>query len=143
MKMKQILFICGRNAGRSQMAQAYFNHRNNNPEVTALSAGDNPAEEIDKNALKALLTDGIDISNNPDYYPKLIDIDAAKKADTVYTMGCNVSCPNIGRKFDGDFNLDDPHGNSYENVLDIYGKLKEKLEPIIKKYNLKRGVSHA
>lgn len=125
------------------MAQAYFNHKNKNPEVTALSAGDNPADEIDKNAVKALLTDGIDISGNLDYRPKLIDIDIAKNADGVYTMGCNVACPNIGRKFDGDFDLDDPHGDSYENVLEIYEKLKEKLQPIIEKYSSKRGVSHA
>ena len=141
--MKHILFICGRNAGRSQMAQACFNHRNSNPEVTALSAGDSPADEIDKNTLKVLLTDGIDIAGNPDYYPKLIDIDVAKKADAVYTMGCNVACPNIGREFDDDFNLDDPHGNEFAEVMKVYKELKVKLQPIIEKYNSKRGVSHA
>jgi len=90
------------------MAQAYFNHKNSNPDVTALSAGDNPADEIDKNAVKALLTDGIDISDNNDYFPKLLNIEVAKNADAVYTMGCNVSCPNIGREFDDDFDLGDP-----------------------------------
>lgn len=137
------MFICGRNAGRSQMAQAYFNHKNSNPEVTALSAGDSPADEIDNNAVKALLTDGIDISDNRDYRPKLIDIEVAKTADAVYTMGCNVACPNIGREFDDDFDLGDPHGKTLNDVMKIYEELKGKLQPIIQKYNSKRGLSHA
>ena len=141
--MKHILFICGRNAGRSQMAQAYFNHQNQNPEVTALSAGDSPADEIDQNAVKALLTDGIEISDNLDYRPKMIDIDVAKTADAVYTMGCNVACPNIGREFDDDFDLGDPHGKTFNDVIKIYEELKKKLQPIIQKYNSKRGLTHA
>lgn len=141
--MKHIIFICGRNSGRSQMAQAWFNHKNENPEVTALSAGDSPADEIDENAVKALLTDGIDIRENPEYHPKQIDKNIVMNADAVYTMGCNVSCPNIGREFAGDFELDDPHGKSFEDVLKIYEELKEKLEPIIENYNSKRGVGNA
>ena len=31
--MKTILFVCGHNAGRSQMAEAYFNHINTNPKL--------------------------------------------------------------------------------------------------------------
>ena len=133
--MKHIIFICGRNAGRSQMAQAYFNYQNKNGSVKALSAGDRPAGEIDENAVKVLLTDGIDIKANPDYLPKMIDNGIVMEADAIYTMGCNVSCPNIGREFTFDFELDDPHGKSYEEVLEIYKILKEKMEPIINKYN--------
>lgn len=133
--MKHIIFICGRNAGRSQMAQAYFNNKNKNRSVKALSAGDNPAGKIDENAVKALLADGIDIKDNPDYLPKMIDDNIVMEADAIYTMGCNVSCPTEGREITFDFELDDPHGKGYEETLEIYKILKEKMEPIINKYN--------
>lgn len=133
--MKHIIFICGRNAGRSQMAQAWFNNKNKNRSVKALSAGDSPAGEIDENAVKVLLTDGIDIKDNPDYLPKMIDNNIVKEADAIYTMGCNVSCPAVDRGITFDFELDDPHGKGYEEVLEIYKILKEKMEPIINKYN--------
>jgi protein-tyrosine-phosphatase len=43
--VKYVLFVCTQNAGRSQMAQAFF-ERHARPDLRAESAGDSPAREI-------------------------------------------------------------------------------------------------
>ena len=43
--MKVVLFVCNHNAGRSQMAEAFF-QRDAPPDVRAESAGSNPARAI-------------------------------------------------------------------------------------------------
>ena len=43
--MKQVLFVCTHNAGRSQMAQAFF-ERHAPDDLRAESAGQEPAREV-------------------------------------------------------------------------------------------------
>jgi protein-tyrosine-phosphatase len=43
--MKHVLFVCNHNAGRSQMAQAFF-ERNAPAAVRAESAGSSPASDV-------------------------------------------------------------------------------------------------
>ncbi len=133
--MHYILFFCGHNSGRSQMAEAYFNHHNKNPKLKAISAGTHPGNTINKNVQIILLENGIDISDRKKYYPKLLTLDSIKKAEEVYTMGCNVDCKIINKPIKGDFNLSDPHDKSVQEVRHIYQELKEKMNPVLKYWN--------
>jgi arsenate reductase len=58
-----VLFICIHNAGRSQMAQAFFNKLSKG-RYKALSAGSRPSEEVNPVVVAAMREVGIDISEN-------------------------------------------------------------------------------
>jgi arsenate reductase (thioredoxin) len=121
--MKTILFLCGHNAGRSQMAEAYFNSLGKE-DFNAVSAGTNPSKEINKVVKKILEEDGVDTSL---LYPKKFDKRMADGVDIVVTMGCNVDCGvfEFHVEVDEDFGLDDPHGQSEEDVRKIYEEIKK------------------
>ena len=59
--MRYVLFVCTHNAGRSQIAQAFF-ERHAPPDLRAESAGQAPAEAIWPNVIEAMQEVGIDIS---------------------------------------------------------------------------------
>jgi protein-tyrosine-phosphatase len=59
--MKNVLFVCTHNAGRSQMAQAFFD-RHAPPDVRAESAGAQPARAVWPVVVRAMEEIGIDLS---------------------------------------------------------------------------------
>lgn len=60
--MKTILFVCVENAGRSQMAEGFFN-KYALPGYHAVSAGTKPAGRINPFVVQAMNDIGIDINN--------------------------------------------------------------------------------
>ena len=126
---KTVLFLCGHNAGRSLMAEAWFNARNRNPGVVALSAGTDPAGEVNPQVRALLEAEGISTAR---LRPKALDASLLGRADEVYTMGCNVSTTDVPcDKLRGDLGLDDPHGQDEDAVRRIFEQLKQKLAPLI------------
>jgi arsenate reductase len=69
--MKTVLFVCIHNAGRSQMAEAYFN-RAAKGKARALSAGTRPGNAVHPEVIEAMKEVGIDISGNK---PKVLTMD--------------------------------------------------------------------
>ena len=66
---------------------------------------------------------GIDMEK--DQYSKLIsDI---PPVDIAISMGCNVSCPYIGKDFDDNWGLDDPSGKSDEEFIKIIKTIERKI----------------
>ena len=59
---KAILYVCVENAGRSQMAEAFFN-KYAPKGYKAISAGTKPVSQIHPLAVKVMREVGIDISN--------------------------------------------------------------------------------
>ena len=59
--MKYVLFICTHNAGRSQMAQAFF-ERHAPQDVRAESAGSEPADEVWPSVVEVMREAGIDLA---------------------------------------------------------------------------------
>jgi arsenate reductase (thioredoxin) len=57
--MRYVLFVCNQNAGRSQMAQAFF-ERHAPPDLRAESAGQEPAHAIWPEVVEAMAEVGID-----------------------------------------------------------------------------------
>ena len=85
-----ILFVCIKNSARSQMAEAFFNHFNDDPRFRAMSAGTEPAEDIDPLARKVMEEIGISLEGQK---PKLYTEEMADRAYLVITMGCLDRCP--------------------------------------------------
>ena len=82
--MATVLFVCLRNAGRSQMSQALF-ERAAGGTHRALSAGTRPAEHIHPEVVQVMRELDIDLAGR---IPKLLSSELAQQADVVVTMGC-------------------------------------------------------
>jgi protein-tyrosine-phosphatase len=125
----KILFVCVHNSGRSQMAEAFFNSMARNGEI-AISAGTQPAEQINPAVVKVMHEVNLDISNQK---PKLLTLEMLEDADRVITMGCNVEevCP-ASFVHTEDWELADPSGRSVEDVRQIRDEVNEKVEELVK-----------
>ena len=128
--VRNIIFVCGHNAGRSQIAQAFFNHLNTNPEFRGESAGGNIADEVNPQAITAMKEIGIDMTDKTKYFPKVLD--EGRLYFKKFSMGCNVSC---GVEIDEDLGIDDPAGQPIEKVREIRDQIKIKIENIIGELN--------
>ncbi|MFC1945392.1 arsenate reductase ArsC, partial [Chloroflexota bacterium] len=105
--MKTVLFVCMHNAGRSQMAGAFFNHLSTG-KVKALSAGTAPADQSNPVVVQAMQEVGIDISQNQ---PKMLTPEMTTDTAKMITMGCGADagglCPAAIFPTE-DWKLDDP-----------------------------------
>jgi len=114
-----VLFVCRRNTGRSQMAEAFL-RRFVGDRVEIASAGTIAADRSDSGVVAAMAESGIDISGA---CPRLLDPAIIAKADRVITMGCDVEdVPRI----DDDWGLPDPKGQSTERVREIRDLVSQK-----------------
>ncbi len=127
--MKNILFVCVENAGRSQIAEAFANHYGKG-KVMASSAGVMLAERVNPVVVEAMKEKGIDISMNK---PKLLTTKMAEEADKIITMGCSVEqiCPAPLLKNVIDWALEDPKGKPIEKVREIRDEIEKRVLKLI------------
>lgn len=122
-----VLFVCVHNAGRSQMAAGYLQHLAGD-RIDVLSAGSQPADEINPVAVTAMAEVGIDITTNQ---PKVLTDDAVLASDVVITMGCGDACPFFPGKRYEDWKLDDPAGQGIGSVRLIREEIRVRIEALI------------
>jgi arsenate reductase (thioredoxin) len=89
---KVILFVCVENAGRSQMAEGFFNHRYAPKGYHAISAGTRPVSQINLLAVQVMNEVGVDISSQKS---KIITEDMIRSSAKSVNMGCieRAECP--------------------------------------------------
>jgi arsenate reductase len=126
--MKRVLFVCVENAGRSQMAAAFANSLGKG-RILAESAGTIPAEHVNPLVVKVMMEKGLDISRNR---PAILDLEQAKRADMIITMGCSVAeiCPASLLKNSVDWGLKDPKGKSLEEVREIRDEIVRRVQKL-------------
>ena len=122
-----VLFVCVHNAGRSQMAAGYLQHLAGD-RVEVLSAGSQPADQINPAAVAAMAEEGIDIAGEQ---PKLLTDSAVRTADVVITMGCGDECPFYPGKRYEDWVLDDPAGQGIDAVRPIRDEIRRRVERLV------------
>src|ERR671919_3140664 len=90
---KVVLFVCVENAGRSQMAEGFFNQRYAPKGYRAISAGTRPVSQINPIAVQAMSEVGIDIISSQK--PKIITEDMIRSSEKRVNMGCieRAECP--------------------------------------------------
>ena len=128
--MRTVLRVCVGNAGRSQMAEAFFNQAAGG-KAMALSAGTKPASAVDPRTIEVMREVGIDISGNK---PKALTMEMLEQADRVITMGCGVEgvCPASFVETE-DWQLEDPKGKPIEEVRRIRDQIKTKVLRLLEK----------
>jgi protein-tyrosine-phosphatase len=122
-----VLFVCVHNAGRSQMAAGYLAHLGGD-RIEVLSAGSQPADQVNSVAVAAMAEEGIDIAAES---PKLLTDSAVREADVVVTMGCGDECPFFPGKRYEDWVLDDPAGQDLETVRPIRDEIRRRVEALV------------
>jgi arsenate reductase (thioredoxin) len=122
-----VLFVCVHNAGRSQMAAGYLQHLAGD-RVTVLSAGSEPADQINPVAVRAMAEEGVDIAAAT---PKVLTDQAVLQSDVVVTMGCGDACPIYPGKRYEDWKLDDPAGQDIDAVRPIRDDIRTRIQALI------------
>lgn len=124
----KVVFACVANAGRSQMAAAFFNTLAAEARAHAVSAGTRPAAAVHPEVIDAMREAGIDLSAAT---PQYLSTDITKDAHIVITMGCGDECPLIPGVEREEWPLDDPKGQPIEAVRRIRDEIKERVAELI------------
>ncbi len=126
---KVILFVCVENAGRSQIAEGFFNHRYAPKGYQAISAGTRPVSQINPLAVQAMSEVGIDISGQKS---KIITEDMIRNSAKSVNMGCieRAECPLLFISNVTDWGIEDPKGKPIEKIREIRDEIDRRVREI-------------
>ncbi len=125
--LPEVLFVCVHNAGRSQMAAGLL-MRKAGDRVRVVSAGSEPADQLNPAVVRAMSEVGIDISAES---PKKLETEMVRESDVVITMGCGDACPIFPGKRYEDWDLEDPAGKDLETVRRIRDQIAARVDDLI------------
>ena len=126
--MQKVIFACVHNAGRSQMAAAFFNHLADPQKAEAISAGTEPGLRVHPEVLAAMQEIGIDLS---DAKPQKLTEELARGAQLLITMGCGDKCPYVPGLRRDDWPLTDPKGKPMDEVRAIRDEIKQRVQSLL------------
>jgi arsenate reductase len=126
-QVAEVLFVCVHNAGRSQMAAGLL-QRKGGDRIRVLSAGSEPADQLNPAVVEAMEEVGIDISAER---PKRLEDGMVRESDVVITMGCGDACPIYPGKRYEDWDLEDPSGKDLETVRGIRDEISGRIDALI------------
>lgn len=122
MNKKKVAFICVHNSCRSQIAEALGKYLASDV-FESYSAGTERKPQINQDAARIMKElYGIDMEVNGQH-SKLID--EIPEMDIAISMGCNVTCPYIGRGFNDNWGLDDPTGKDDDEFVKTIKEIEE------------------
>jgi arsenate reductase len=126
--MTTVLFACVQNAGRSQMAAAFFNQLANPTRARAISAGTRPGVDVHPEVVAAMREVGIDLANAQ---PRRLSAELTSTASLLITMGCGEECPVVPGVERDDWPLPDPKGQSLERVREIRNDIRDRVAQLL------------
>jgi arsenate reductase len=126
---KVILFVCVENAGRSQMAEGFFNQKYAPKGYHAISAGTRPVSQINPLAVQVMNEIGVDISSQKS---RIITEDMIRSSAKSVNMGCieRAECPLLFINNVIDWGIEDPKGKSIEKVREIRDEIDRRVREI-------------
>jgi arsenate reductase len=136
--MKTVIFACIHNAGRSQMAAAFFNALADASAARAISAGTQPAEHVHPEVIEVMREMDVDLSRAT---PTRLTDDLAAGASLLITMGCGESCPVVPGMRREDWSIADPKGQSPQRVRPIRDEIRERVRQLIAAEGWQRAVT--
>lgn len=128
--MKIVLFACVHNAGRSQMAAAWFNALADSAKARAISAGTEPAARVHAEVVTVMKEAGIDLSTAQ---PQFLSDEIARRASLLVTMGCGEACPHVPGLVREDWPLADPKGQKLDAVRAIRDEIRTRIEDLVQR----------
>lgn len=134
--MKTVVFACVHNAGRSQMAAAFFNQLADPAQARAVSAGTAPGERVHPEVVTAMRESGIDLSSAR---PRQLTAELARTADALVTMGCGDACPVVPGLVPDDWPLPDPRGKPLAEVRGIRDETRARVLALLEQRGWRRA----
>jgi len=128
----KVLFACIHNAGRSQMAAAWFNELADPDKATAESAGTEPGSHVHPEVVEVMKEIGIDLSLQK---PRFLSDELARNASLLVTMGCGEACPYVPGLRREDWSLEDPK----EKPLDRVREIRDEIEGLVRRLLEREG----
>ncbi len=128
--MLKVIFACVHNAGRSQMAAAFFSRLADPAKARAISAGTEPGERVHPEVIAVMQEVEIDLSNAT---PQKLTEELAKDVQLLITMGCGDKCPYVPGLRREDWPLRDPKGLPAEDVRAIRDEVKRRVHELIER----------
>jgi arsenate reductase len=126
--MKTVLFACVHNAGRSQIAAAWFNALADPSKARAISAGTNPGPRVHPEVIAAMREVGVDLAGAP---TTRLTADVARQANWLVTMGCGDQCPHVPGARRDDWPLEDPKDKPIDRVREIRDEIRDRVHALI------------
>ena len=119
---ENILFVCIENAGRSQIAEAFFKCLVSG-RFNVSSAGTTPSSQLNPIVVQVMSEIGIDITKQ---MPKLLSDSMIENSYKIVSMGCidKEMCPSLYAKDIIDWNIPDPKEKSLDEVREIREMIK-------------------
>lgn len=96
--------------------------------VTVLSAGTTPADEVHPETLQVLGEMGLSLVNES---PQRLTDEAVQASDWVITMGCGEECPFYPGKHYEDWEVEDPSGQPIEVVREIRDDIERRVDDLL------------
>ncbi|MGE0815683.1 MAG: arsenate reductase ArsC [Vicinamibacterales bacterium] len=128
--MTLVMFACVHNAGRSQMAAAWFNALADPARAHARSAGTDPGPRVHPEVVEAMREVGMDLDGAP---TTRLTADVAAGATWLVTMGCGDQCPVVPGTLRDDWPLEDPKGRPIEAVRAIRDEIRRRVEAFVER----------
>ncbi|HYO60485.1 MAG TPA: low molecular weight phosphatase family protein [Actinomycetota bacterium] len=131
-----VLFVCVHNAGRSRMAEAFFNQLAGD-RYKGISAGTDPASHSHPEVVEAMAEVHLPIDDSPG---TLLTQQMADDALLVVGMGCAVeeACPALQVPLE-DWALDDPKGKPAEVVAEIRDMIEMRVRNLVARLDRERA----
>jgi arsenate reductase len=126
--MTTVIFACVHNAGRSQMAAAFFNRWADPAKARAISAGTQPGERVHSEVVEVMREKDIDLSEAK---PQRLTEDLARSGQLLITMGCGDQCPVVPGLLRDDWPLEDPNGMPRERVREIRDDVERRVRALL------------
>jgi arsenate reductase len=126
--VKTVVFACVHNAGRSQMAAAFFGALADPARARGVSAGTAPAERVHPEVVEAMREVGLDLSRA---VPRRLTDELARDAALLVTMGCGEACPAVPGLRREDWPVGDPKGQPPEAVRRIRDEIRERVRALV------------
>jgi arsenate reductase len=127
--LKTVIFACIHNAGRSQMAAAWFTKLADPTKARAVSAGTQPGTRVHPEVLAAMKEVGVDLSSAK---PQKLTDELAAGAHLLVTMGCGEACPFVPGLERDDWPLEDPKGKPIERVREIREDVRARVTSLLR-----------
>ena len=126
---KNILFVCVENAGRSQIAEAFFK-KYAPKNFNVISAGTTPSSQLNPLVVQVMKEIGIKLDSQQ---PKLLSNNMIESSFKTVNMGCmdKESCPSLFVKDVLDWNITDPKEKSIDDVRKIRDQIKNEVMNLI------------
>ncbi len=126
--MKTVLFACVHNAGRSQMAAAWFNALADHEKARAISAGTDPGTRVHPEVVTAMREVGVELEGGQ---PQKLTDELAETTSILVTMGCGDACPVVPGVRRIDWPLEDPKGKTVERVREIRDDVRARVVALL------------